>query len=294
MKLEWISGLNSYRRHTLEFGPVNTFTVELIEDPETFANIEDCLLSHLDGANYPIEVLYSGGLDSEFVIATCREFNIPIIAITMRLLLSGSPINTHDLYYAEKFCRKYEVAHRIVDLDIEKFFSNGDHIKYLEPYRINNVASATIMHLIDQCHTFPVFGGDYSWPLTNIGLSAYSPHNHKFNCYDHYISTKGEGIGNMLGYSNYSNLTLIREHLKMFDDTTSFKHKIFKNLRFDLEPRHKSHGWENINLSSNFDISLYASDLHDRYGLTKNTIKWNNSMGKLIGTSSGEYFEIST
>lgn len=292
MILEWTSGLNSYRKHTLEFGPENTFTLELQDSLEDFNNIEDCFLNSLQSAEGAVEVLYSGGLDSEFVIAVCREYNIPVVAITMRLMLFGAPINTHDLYYAEKFCREYEVPHKTFDLDIQKFLENGDHIKYVEPYRIANVASATIMHLIDQCHNFPVYGGDYTWPLLNVGLKSYSPHRHSFNCYDHYIQTKGNGIGNMLSHSMTANKMLVTEHCKVYEDTSTFKYKIFENLGYRLEPRHRRHGWENIlTHKSMFEIDKFSSDLTDRYGVTKSIIRWNQELGSIIGSNAGENFD---
>lgn len=292
MMLEWTSGLNNYRKHTLEFGSENIFTVELQNTTENFNNIEECFLESIKEATSPVEVLYSGGLDSEFVIAVCREFNIPVIALTLRLLISGAAINTHDLYYAEKFCREYGVSHKIIDLDIEKFLENGNHIAYLEPYRIPNIASATIMHLIDQCHNFPIYGGDYSWPLLNVGMKAYSPHRHDFNCYDHFIQQKGSGIGNMLGHTMTANKILITEHLNTFQDNNTFKYNIFKKLGYNLEPRHRSHGWENIHIfKSATDIKSVVDDLKTRYGPTKNIIKWEQTLGSLIGSESGENFD---
>lgn len=293
MDIQWYSGLNNYKKHTLTFGDENTFVTELLDvELEPANTIEEVFSIHLANAKFPIEVLYSGGLDSEFVISVCKKLKIPVIALTLRMMLFGAPFNTHDLYYAEKFCRENDVQHRIIDLDIEKFFMSGDHLKYTDPYKMTAVASPTIMWLIDQCHSYPVYGGDYTWPLLNCNLSAYSPHRHNFNCYDHFMDIRGGGIGNMLSHSLDSNMILIKEHVAAYKDTTFFKSEIFKSLGYNLETRHRSHGWENVfEFKNKFDINQVTKDLHDRYGLCKSIVRWGNSLGSLIDAEPGEYFD---
>lgn len=289
--LEWYSGLNNYRKHTLEFGTTNKFTVELLDvQLENVSTIQDAFRLHVDGANLPVEVLYSGGLDSECVLSTLLTLNIPIVAVTQRLLVNNAPTNINDLYYSEKFCRENQIKQIIVDFHVDKFYNNGDHIPYMEPYRFTRFPAAALLWLMEQCNSFPVVGGDYSWPQTNIGKKAFSPHRHDYNCYDHYMKSKGiTGIGNMLSHSLDSNYIFIKEHESIKLSDVADKNVLLQNLGFNLEYRHGSYGWENIgNFTRWFDWKIIVQDLYDRFGHTISTIKWNHTLADLIGGEPGE------
>lgn len=282
--LEWTSGLNNYRKHTLEFGPeINIFTVEFSDvELHDVITVQDAFHLHLDGATLPAEVLYSGGLDSESVISGLLSKNIPVVAITQRLLVNNAPININDLYYSEKFCREHQVKQIIIDFHVDKFYNNGDHIPYMEPYRFTRFPAAALLWLIEQCSYFPIIGGDYTWPQVNIDKRVYSPHRLDYNCYDHYMRSKGiPGIGNMLSHSLDSNIIFIKEHLQLSDITN--KVKLFDNLGFKLEHRHPSYGWENIKRYSRwFDWRAITDDLFDRFGQTHCVIKWNKTLTAII------------
>ena len=284
--LEWTSGMCEYRKHSLSLHPNTVFTLELTDSLLGAVDVNDAFQKHLECAPKRVEVLYSGGLDSECVLVHCMRNNIPVTAITMRLLIDGNPFNTHDLYYAEKFCRENGIKQEIIDLNVDKFFSNGDHLKYSDTYHIINLGALTMFWLIDQCHNFPIIGGDYTWPLTNINRNQFSPHRHAYACYDHYMTTKGiNGIGNMISHSLDSNIFFINEHL----NTQGNKQKLFENLGFSLEPRHRSYGWEAIrNLGDLYDFSTIINDMLGRYGKATNTIRWNHLLANLIGSSPGE------
>jgi len=208
----WSSGLDNYRNHTVEFLADKTiFTTELLEVPRQFNTISDAFNAHLDGVNLPVEVLYSGGLDSECVLLHCLRNSIPVVAVTMRLLVLGRPINVHDLYYAERFCREHSIKHRIIDLDVDKFFNNGDHIPLVEPYRFTRFTAGAMLWLIKQCESFPVIGGDWTWPQVNMGRPIYSPHRYDYSAMELFMADNGiQGIGNMLSHSLDSNAMFIK------------------------------------------------------------------------------------
>jgi len=290
--LEWFSGIDNYRKHTLTIGQdSNTFTLELLDVESRNPNtVHDAFEMHLDGANLPIEVLYSGGVDSECVIKVCLDRNIPVKAITLRLLIGGAPINVQDLYYAEKFCREYNVQHSIVDLDIDKFYGNGDHIQYMDSFRLLRFPTASLLWLLEQCSSFPVVGGDYTWPQTNIGNKVYSPHRHEGMCFDQYMQNKGiTGIGNMISHSIDSNLMFINEHIKTHSESPFYKHTLFNNLGLTLEKRFRSYGWETIS-THNYSVNWLEihKDLTTRYGVTNSVIKWNKKFADIIGGEPGE------
>jgi hypothetical protein len=295
--IEWFSGIDNYRKHTLTFGQdSNTFTLELLDVESRNVNtIHDAFEMHLSGANLPIEVLYSGGVDSECIIKVCLDRNIPVTAVTLRLLVSGAPINVRDLYYAEKFCREHNVQHNIVDLNIDKFYTNGDHIPYMDSYKFLRFPTASLLWLLEQCSSFPVIGGDYTWPQNNMENRLYSPHRHDHMCFDQYMRDKGiTGIGNMISHSIDSNLMFINEHLRTYSDDPFYKHTLFNNLGLPLETRFRSFGWETIfqETEDTYRLASHLMGIHQnlskRYGAMNSVIKWNKKFADTIGGEPGE------
>ena len=81
--ITFYSGRSNYKKHTLEN---NRFTTELVDvDLMGLDNIHDIFAEHLQARqSRTVEVLYSGGLDSEAVLASCVKSHIPVRAVTMR------------------------------------------------------------------------------------------------------------------------------------------------------------------------------------------------------------------
>lgn len=312
----WHTGKQDYRKLTLEFSVTpntqwpgygdyfNLFTMELQEHPLIpFNNVNEAFAYNLEGANLPVEVLYSGGIDSECVLVSCLMNNIPAVAITMRMMFRGSPINTHDLYYAEKFCRERNIPQTFIDLDIEKFFVNGDHKKYLEPYyiRLNNVA--THMWLLEQCDRFPIIGGDYTWPLLDVETRQYSPHRNEFQYYDVFMKDNGiTGVGSMINHSLESNWFFIKTHVDLHTEDPdniggdllrikTLKARLMERLGFGkLEARHKSYGWEMLDHFKWFDVTVYNREYFEKNNYTENAIVWGDILGDTIGIGPGRNY----
>lgn len=281
----WYSGLDNYRKHTLTD---ESFTVELLDVPLRGLNtVNEAFAAHLEGANLPVEVLYSGGLDSEVVLMSCIMNKIPTVAVTMRLMFRGAPFNISDIYYAEKFCREHQIKQVVYDLDVEQFYNNGDHVQYLENYNIQLFVVPTLYWLIEKCHSFPVIGGDYLWPLSNIGELTYSPYRKDYNTYDLFMQEKGiPGIGNMISHSLDSNILFIKEHLKHYPKE-KFKIDMMYELGFEnLEYRHRSHGWELIK-NLDYDWEKVGFDAFYRLPKYKNIVHWNQALADVIGGTPG-------
>jgi len=101
--LQWSTGLNGYKKHTLHD---NHFTTELTECQfEPGRSVDDIFLDHLiDRPNSPVELLYSGGLDSELVLMSLLRNKISVESMIMVIPLKGVILNVVYLYYSEKFC----------------------------------------------------------------------------------------------------------------------------------------------------------------------------------------------
>lgn len=306
----WYSGYNNFQKLTLTTGQGdNQFITEVLDvETQPFQTIQETFAAHLSGAKYPVEVLYSGGMDSECVLKVCLQNKTPVTAITMRLMFRGSPINTHDLYYADKFCRENSIPHKIVDLDYEIFFENGDHIKFLDPYKLTYHNVATQLWAITQCDRFPIIGGGHIWPQVNLGRKLYSPNRHEFAFFDVFMRDNGiTGIGNMLGHSLESNIMLIKEHLTVYEQDPEntlgddlqlrhLKHRMCKNLGIgDLEIRHKSFGWEMQSKIQEWfrPVNFVKASLR-RNKFTISSISWGQKLAEAIDGIAGENSDYGT
>lgn len=285
----WYDGENNYRLMSL-FG--NLFTTELLDVPTTDRTVNQVFYDNLANRQTKVvDVLYSGGLDSECVLSSCLINKIPVRAVTMRLLVNNCPINTHDLYYSEKFCREHDVDQVLVDLDVVQFFESGRYLDYLVDYRIDEPHVATHFWLLEQCRGFPVIGGDYTWP--HQSKDKISPHRLSYSCYNRFMRDRGiSGIGNMLGHSLDTNVMFMNEHLKVHepDMVNKTKRKVFENLGLGtFELRYRSYGWEQAHA---FNKTYFKIELSKQVGLIKNRIIWNNVVGSVLnGPGSNDSFK---
>lgn len=296
MNITWNDGVDNYKKHTHKIDcitKIHYFNTELLNVSfQKYNSVHEyCEEVFQRKRSKTVNVLYSGGLDSELVLYLCMIHKIPVTALTMRLLINGYPINTHDLYYSEKFCRENNVRQVILDLDVEAFFNNGEHIKYLKPYLITEPHVSTHFWLFEQSDNFPVLGGEYSWPWVHKNLL--SPHRHHYCYYDKFLCDNNiDGIGNFLNYSLSGNLFFIENHLSLLRsvpiETNAKFIPIFKKLLWSKlnlaspTPRLRSYGWENLSPAI-FDLQYYRSGLEREFGITHSSITWGSKVNEIIG-----------
>jgi hypothetical protein len=68
-----------------------------------------------------LHVLYSGGLDSEYVLSLFLELGMNITPVIIKL----SEYNAHDIKYAFDFCQYRNVTPKIIDIDFDMFVKSG-------------------------------------------------------------------------------------------------------------------------------------------------------------------------
>lgn len=288
--IEWNVGLNDYQHCSLILGKgKNLFNITLQDnDFEPNRNVMDIFNDHLSirQSKY-VEVLYSGGLDSELALLSCVRNNIPVKAMTLVIKIKGLTINTHDLYYAQKFCIEHNIEHKMIELEADKFFDNGFYLDYLKPYHITEPHVATHMWLIEQCSDFPIIGGDWPWVHMHIKDKVLSPFKMEFSSYERFMKDKGiYGIGNMISNSLESSCNFIQLHLNNYQGTeniSNFKTRMYQNIEPTIEYRLRSYGWEK-SASINFNLMKYRTELL-KLGITNHTIKWGNTISSLLNTS---------
>jgi len=287
--IEWTTGVDGFKKHTLD----ETFFTTTISEPEFIPNrnIDSIFADHLIGCNGVVEVLYSGGLDSEIVLASCLRNKIPVEAMTMVIKVRGAITNVVDLYYSEKFCRENNVKQNIFYLDATEFYESGKYLEYLRPFQITEPHVASHFWLIDQCQNYPVVGGDWPWVQAHREQKILSPFKLAFSSYERFMTAKGiNGIGNMISHSYESCYYFMKKHIEEYENGNDTFHTVpfMKYRMYGLtEPRLKSYGWEDCPRNV-FDITRYKIELLKLLGVPKSKIVWGNKTSKLLNTNATE------
>lgn len=73
----------------------------------------------------PIHVMFSGGIDSEYVLNIFQELKIPVTPVIVKL----SEYNSYDLDFATRYCTDRSLSPIIIDIDFDHFVKSG---KFLE------------------------------------------------------------------------------------------------------------------------------------------------------------------
>lgn len=293
--IKWKTGLNGFRNNILDGMSYTTILEE--NDFEPNRNIDDIFVDHLKECHGVAEVLYSGGVDSETILASLLRSKVPVEVMTMVIKIRGAIMNVADMYYAEKFCREHGLKQNLFVLDADNFFKGGQYLEYLLPYNIVQPTVASHFWLIEQCSNYPIIGGDWPWIQTHKNPMVLSPYRLEYSSYERFMQAKGiTGIGNMISHSFESCYYFMDRHLKYHNTKLYNQEGIYnlfmipflKELVYDLpEPRLKSHGWEKIPLQL-FNISEYRTVLNKSLGLVNNKIIWGEKIKELLQTTISE------
>jgi len=284
--LQWSTGLNGYKKHTLLD---NHFTTTLEECQfEKGRDIDSIFLDHLiDRPNSPVELLYSGGLDSELVLMSLLRNKIPVEAMTMVIMIKGAILNVVDLYYSEKFCRENNVKQNLFYFDAVDFYESGKYLEYALPYGIIEPHVPSHMWLIEQCHNYPIIGGD--WPWLQVEKKVLSPFKVAFSSYERFMQSKGiTGIGNMISHSFESSYYFIEQHTLTHEEGNDSFHTVpfLKQKMYGTkEPRIKSYGWEQCPIQL-LNITKYRVELLRKLGPPKSEIVWGEQISNLINSTT--------
>jgi hypothetical protein len=77
----------------------------------------------------PLYLMYSGGLDSEYVLSVFLKLGMEITPVILRM---NNDYNAHDIEYAFWYCEEHNLKPTVVDLDFDKFVDSGELIRIAE------------------------------------------------------------------------------------------------------------------------------------------------------------------
>lgn len=108
----------------------------------------------------PVDVLFSGGSDSEIVLRSFVELKVPINVHIMRY---DNYINAHDWSYAYVICQNLDIKPIFHDLNLVDFWQSGKCMDYADVSKCVSPQLLPHMWLMDQVDGLPVMGSGESY-----------------------------------------------------------------------------------------------------------------------------------
>lgn len=283
--MQWYSGKNNYKLHYIQ---ENKFYTKIDDKPfQNYLSIDDIFISHLNNVK-TIDLMYSGGTDSELVLNVLMRNGIAVKPCIIKLTIDGTIVNTHDLYYAEKFCRNNDIKLYYFNLDLKPFMFNNVYTEYIGDYHINQPHVASHFWLIKQLE-FPMMGGDWPWVHTHKVEKVLSPIRIDYSYYDKFMVDHNiTGIGNMIGHSIESIMYFINLQTKLNHiNDYIVKHNMYTTIVPSIECRFRSYGWEGIDQKV-IPTQKAKIDLIIKNKQKEMNIKWGQNICQLLQTSMME------
>lgn len=146
-------------------GHGDTWTVNI--DPPT-KKVKTYFEETLDAVEYvyanktgKFQVLYSGGLDSQYVCEVLLRLKMDFEPVIINLKNNaGELLNWHDIKYAYEFCKSKNITPITYDLNFEKFVDSGKHLEIGISVTCAGTAMPTTMHVASQLDGFSLLGND--------------------------------------------------------------------------------------------------------------------------------------
>ena len=111
---------NNYIQHS---GTGSNFAIKLDLLPQATNYYEESILAAKEVYSIkegPLYIMYSGGLDSEFVLSVFLELRMDVTPVIIRM----GNYNAHDIKYATDFCQAKNLIPKIIDIDFDKFVTS--------------------------------------------------------------------------------------------------------------------------------------------------------------------------
>jgi hypothetical protein len=108
-----------------------------------------------------IQVLYSGGLDSQYVCEVLLRMKIPFDPVIIDIQSeNGSSYNDHDTKWAYEFCNARNLKPIVYDLNFDKFVESGKIIEIAESVECCAASVIHTLYVQSQLDGFIILGND--------------------------------------------------------------------------------------------------------------------------------------
>lgn len=103
----------------------------------------------------PLQLCYSGGLDSEYVLAVLRQLGMDVEVVIMR-----TAYNYPETEYAFKYCDANNITPTVIDLDYDKFVDSYEFVEIAESMKCSVWTLVANMWLAKQLDGTVITGND--------------------------------------------------------------------------------------------------------------------------------------
>ena len=225
-----------------------------------------------DQADSKITLMYSGGLDSEFMLKIFKKAKIPFnVAI-----ISYGHYNKHDTQYAFEYCDAANITPIVVDINIDDFVKSGKISEIADSVKCCAYQMPSIMHGITKLDGTIIMASGEPYIKNFDGIWKYEE-TERVNSYMRWYEKNNiDGTPDFLRYTPEVTLAFLQEprindlvnnRLPGKLSTRTSKHMIYsKNCT--LKPRPKFTGWEEIEKTDlmkhdSFSIFEYLKNNHN-------------------------------
>lgn len=205
-------------------------------------------------ASHPIVLLFSGGIDSEFMIRVFDTANVPY----KLAVIDYGEWNKHDTMYAYKFCELHNKTPIVVNVDIQELVNSGKFLEIANSVHCCAHQMIPIMYGLTKLEGTLVmangepylknYDGEWRWQETQ-----------RVNAYNKWYELNSiDGTPDFLRYTPEMVVAFINDPTvqELINNkrpgklsTRTSKHEIFSR-DYMFEPRQKYTGWEKIEESS--------------------------------------------
>lgn len=233
----------------------------------------------------PLQLCYSGGLDSEFLLATLLDLGIPVEVIIM-----NTQYNSHETQYAYKFCDAKKLKPTVIDLDYDWFVKSGKLIEIAESMKCAAWQIPANMWLAKQLDGTVITGNDPPHLKLNQKTNLWYLDEEEIihSQFNFWKQNSILGTPFLLSYTPESMLSFLLDPTmeKLANHgfpgklgTNSTKVHVFNRLsNYNLEQRVKQHGYEFVEKNDIFN----HPDI-------QTVISWKD---RWKGTSDHQYHEV--
>jgi len=92
-----------------------------------------------------LHVLYSGGLDSEYICRVFLAMGIDFVPVIIRLNGPGIIYNQHDIQYAIDFCSTRNLSPCMYDIDYDQFVESGKYLTMIKDVGFPGIMTTVVL-----------------------------------------------------------------------------------------------------------------------------------------------------
>lgn len=227
-----------------------------------------------ENATGPIVLLYSGGLDSEFMLNIFKKAGIPF----KTAIITYKDYNDHDTKFAFEYCQAKDITPIVVDVDMDKFISTGKIYDIANSVQCCAYQMPSVMYGISKLDGTVVMANGEPYLKNYDGEWVYQE-TERVNSYMKWYKKEGiDGTPDFLRFTPETTLSFLLEdrvkelvqnkHPGKLSTRTS-KHFIYSK-NYNFLPRPKYTGWEKLER-----ISPIMDEIHNNF---KNLVETNNGI----------------